>query len=76
MLYPGADPGILVGGGVDFFFKGRGLVAALRFLVAPGQRPDGNEGGKALWSSWILVNLGVKFSLLRWSYTLIWKKKI
>ena len=47
MLYPGADPGILVRGD-GFFFKGRGLVAALRFLVAPGQRPDGNEGGKAL----------------------------
>ena len=36
--YSGADPGILVRGGVDFFFQ--------RPFVGPGQRPCGSQGVK------------------------------
>ena len=35
-FYQGADPGILVRGGVDFFSKAWGLGAAFRPLVGPG----------------------------------------
>ena len=47
----GADPGILVRGGVDFFFKGMGFGARLRPPVGPGQRPGGSPGGEAPGSS-------------------------
>ena len=52
----GADPGILVRGGVGFFFKGMGFGAALRPPVGPGQHPGSSQGGE------ILVILGVKFN--------------
>ena len=43
----GADPGILVRGGVDFFSKAWGSGPALRSPVGPGQRPGGFPGGEA-----------------------------
>ena len=47
----GADPGILVRGGRDFFSNAWGLVATLGALVGPGQRPGGGPGGEAPGSS-------------------------
>ena len=47
----GADAGILVTGGVEFFSEARGLGAALRPPVGPGQRPGGDPGGEAPGSS-------------------------
>ena len=35
-----------LGGSVDFFLKARGLGAALRPQVGPGQRPGGVQGAK------------------------------
>ena len=46
-LYPGADPGILVRGGVDFFFKGMELGAVLRPPMGPGQRHGGGPRGRS-----------------------------
>ena len=50
-LFTGADPGILVSGGVEFFSKAWGHGAAFRPPLGSGQRLGGGPGGEAPGSS-------------------------